>query len=159
MFHQPFIIRYHRKESSLARRKRFKHKYRSNFEAEIAADLDAKRVPYGYETLKLEYWLKKPRCECSECGSGEIIEKHHYTPDFILFGGLMVIEAKGRFTPRNRKTMAAIKEQYPEIDLRMVFMEGRDNYLTKNHGLRYSDWCDRYGIPYAFGLIPEEWLR
>lgn len=31
--------------------------------------------------------------------------------------------------------------------------------LHKASSQRYSDWCEKRGIPYAIGSIPEEWLN
>ena len=84
--------------------------------------------------------------------------KHRYTPDFILPNGI-IVECKGAFTAPQRKKMAAVVEQNPDADIRMLFM--RNNSITKTSKTRYSDWCEKRGIVYhvsANGTVPEEWL-
>lgn len=129
-------------------------KYRSGFEKDLARDLEQRGIEFKYEHNTYRYWLKKPRSRCEACGANAVIEEHNYTPDFFI--GDLIIEAKGKFSARNRRTILAMKEQHPELDIRMVFMA--DNWLTKKHLSRYSDWCKKYGVPYAFKTVPEEWL-
>jgi hypothetical protein len=55
--------------------------------------------------------------------------------------------------------MAAVIEQNPDLDIRMLFM--RNNPITKTSKTKYSDWCDKRGIKYhisANGSVPEEWI-
>lgn len=117
---------------------------RSGFEVKGAKFLDEKKVEYGYETVKLKYLVPE--------------SNHVYTPDFNLDNGI-ILEYKGRFTPEDRKKMMLIKEQHPELDLRLVFMV--DNTLTKNGKTKYSDWCIKKGYLYHVardGSLPNEWL-
>lgn len=87
-----------------------------------------------------------------------------YTPDFVLSNGV-IVETKGRFDAADRVKHLALKQQYPDLDIRLVFQY--DNPLT-SHRLkkkvkkpqkvqRYSTWCQREGIPFAIGTIPKEW--
>lgn len=130
-------------------RSRWKKSYngdtlRSGFEVRGAKFLDEKKIEYGYETVKLKYLVPE--------------SSHVYTPDFNLENGI-VLEYKGRFTPEDRKKMMLIKEQYPELDLRLVFMV--DNTLTKNGKTKYSDWCIKKGYTYHVardGSLPDDWL-
>lgn len=129
--------------------------FRSGFEKTLAEQLDKASVHYKYEEYSINYYDKAVGYLCGECGSKECAKERWYTPDFMLDNGI-IIEAKGKFTSANRKKHKAIKELHPELDIRMVFM--RDNWITKNHTIKYSDWCKQEGIEYAIGRIPEEWL-
>ncbi len=67
------------------------------------------------------------------------------------------MEAKGKFTPKDRKLALAFREQYPDRLYALLFQ--RDNYLTKRHVSRYSEWCKDNNIPYAIGTFKEEWIK
>ena len=81
-------------------------------------------------------------------------QKRRYNPDFrvekdILFPGSpeVFIEVKGQLTSADRKKLKLIKEQYPEMQLILLF--GRaENKLNKQRPTTYADWCDQYGIPW-----------
>ena len=81
--------------------------YRSKFEAKVAKHLKDKKVKFDYESEVLSYTIPE--------------SKHRYTPDFTLPNGV-VVEAKGRFTPADRKKMSLVKEQNPDRDIRLIFM-------------------------------------
>lgn len=118
---------------------------RSGFEKRVATFLDKNKVKYEYETVKLPFV--------------EPATNRTYRPDFILPNGIH-IECKGRFTPADRKKIALILEQYPDLDLRLVFM--RNNTLSKNSKTTYTDWCEARGITSHVaedGTIPKEWLK
>lgn len=114
--------------------------FRSAFEHRIAkqAEQDGIEFEYEPESSKLK-WQPKEKT---------------YLPDFVLDNGI-VVEAKGRLTQQDRTKILHVLEQHPEVDLRLVFQY--DNKLTRSSKTRYSDWCKRHGIPYAFGTIPTEW--
>lgn len=117
---------------------------RSGFEKKVAQSLESTKTKFNYESVVLSYTIPAT--------------KHRYTPDFILENGI-IIEAKGNFTAPQRKKMAAVIEQNPDLDIRMLFM--RNNPITKTSKTKYSDWCEKRGIKYhvsANGTIPEEWL-
>ena len=125
--------------------------YLSGFEKDIGDQLKAVKKTYpkfkfAYEESKLKY--EKP------------VTTHNYTPDWFIHledGRLVIIETKGRFVAKDRKKHILIKEQYPDLDLRILFM--RDNPINKGSKTKYSDWCYKYGIQYAIGTqIPQEWL-
>lgn len=118
---------------------------RSGFEKKVAVFLDGKKIKYAYEQDKIKY--VEPSTDRT------------YTPDFKLPNGIF-IECKGRFTPADRRKMALIVEQHPELDVRMVFMQ--DNTLSKKSKTTYSAWCAARGIKAvvsATGEIPKEWLK
>ena len=131
------------------------NKYRSKYEANIAKDLKARKIKFEYETIKIPYYLSK-KGRCSFCSSGVVFVHKTYTPDFII--GSLIIEAKGRFLPSDRKKHLVIRETNPDLDIRMLFM--RDQWCTKKKRKRYSDWCNDHNIPFAFGTaLPKNWLR
>lgn len=117
-------------------------KFRSKFESEVARELVEKKMPFEYESQIVTYI--------------EPATTKKYIPDFILSNGI-VIEAKGRWTVHDRKKIVLVIEQNPKLDLRMLFQ--RDHFLNKGSKTRYSTWCEKRGIKYAIGDIPEEWLE
>jgi hypothetical protein len=116
--------------------------YRSWLEADTAYQLKKQKIKFEYETQKIVYVVPA--------------QTHVYTPDFVLPNGI-IVETKGIWSADDRKKMGLIKEQHPDIDVRMVF--GLDNKISKNSKTRYSTWCEKRGIKYAIGSIPEEWLH
>jgi len=113
--------------------------YKSKFEAKIAANLIKRKVNFKYELWSYPYTLEK-----------------WYTPDWFLPGGV-IVETKGKFTSADRTKMLIIKEEFPDLDIRLVFM--RDNYLRKGSKTKYSDWARKHGYTYAIGDIPDEWIN
>ena len=83
-------------------------KYRSKFEASIAASLIKRSVSFSYESLVLDY----------------IIEGQ-YKPDFVLPNGV-IVETKGFFPPDQRRKMLCVKAQHPDLDIRMCFQNAKD---------------------------------
>jgi ribosomal protein S26 len=123
---------------------------RSGLEARVREDLDERGIKYEYETVKLPY-IKK---YCPACG--EAIQKGNYIPDFII--GSIIVEVKGRFTAQDRKKHISVRELNPDVDIRILFQ--RDQKIGKNSTTKYSTWCDKKGIVYAFGeTVPEEWIQ
>lgn len=117
--------------------------YRSQFEADVAQDMEVKGHSYEFETTKVPYI--KPA------------QGHRYLIDFVLPNGI-TIEAKGEFTPADRKKHLLIKEQWPDLDLRFVFGNpGRK--LSKKSKTTYAAWCEKHGFPYAKKTVPEKWLK
>ena len=90
----------------------------------------------------------------------KVLEEHVYIPDFVvrtLDGSKIYVEAKGWLRPEHMKKMRAVKECNPELDIRFVFQ--RDNKVQGARKMKYSQWAEKYGFPWAIGLIPVEWLR
>lgn len=83
--------------------------------------------------------------------------KHRYLADFLLENGI-IIEAKGMFTSDDRKKHLYIQEQYPQLDIRFVFMNAK-NKLSKRSKTTYGMWCDKNGFLYADKAIPQEWIE
>lgn len=113
---------------------------RSRFELEVEQIL-----PEGttYETKSYKWFEKAPRAVCHECGGKEVYSPRKYTPDFFLPNGI-ILEAKGIFTAKDRKIVLGVRELHPELDIRFVLYY--DNWMTKAHKTRYSDWLNKEGI-------------
>lgn len=117
--------------------------YRSGLEARAAQQLEQSQVPYEYEKHKLVYTV--PSRDAS------------YTYDFLL-NGSMIIETKGIFDVEDRKKMVLIKEQYPELDIRLVFSDAYKK-LYKGSPTTYAKWCIDHGFLWAHKTIPSDWLE
>ena len=122
-------------------------KLRSKFEAEVYRGLQSfkrqLRYDIDYETVKVPYVVEQT-----------------YLPDFVVSlndGRKVFLEAKGYWTSVDRRKIRLVKEQNPNLDIRMVFQQ--DNKLHRNSNTRYSDYCERWGIPYTVGEIPKEWFE
>ena len=125
-----------------ARRMAIKYGYRSGLEHQISLYLDEHKVKYDYENIKIEW---------------EDLAYRTYTPDFILYNGI-IIETKGRFLAADRRKHVAIKKQHPKLDIRFVFTNSRAK-LSKGAKSSYADWCIKNGFRYYDRIIPEDWLK
>ena len=121
-------------------------KLRSKFEAEVLRGLQnlkkRKKYEVAYETEKISYVVYQT-----------------YLPDFIVTlksGRKIYLEAKGYWDAADRRKLKLVKEQNPDLDIRLVFQA--NNKIHKNSNTRYSDYCDRHGITYSVGVIPEDWF-
>jgi hypothetical protein len=117
--------------------------YRSKLEQDVAKRLSFAGVPFDYESKKITY---------------KVEEERKYTPDFILGNGV-VLEVKGYFRAEDRKKLLLIKEQNPDLDLRLVFQRA-ENKIHKRSKTTYADWCKKNGFLYSTnGTIPHGWTR
>jgi hypothetical protein len=91
-------------------------------------------VQYAYERDRIPYILAR-----------------FYLPDFVVSTsrGLLYIEAKGHLRREDKAKLAAVKKQWPQKDIRIVF-------YSKN--IKNIKWANRIGFKWAVGTIPEEWL-
>ena len=81
--------------------------------------------------------------------------QHNYTPDFLLPSAYL--ECKGYWDPEDRRKIKAVKEQHPEIDLRMVF-QNPYNRISKNQRL-LREILRKLNIPWtSYANIPLEWF-
>lgn len=116
--------------------------YRSGLETRNAQRLDAAGEEYSYEPFKLPFMQpEKPRT---------------YTPDFVLPNGI-IIDTKGRWTSEDRQKFKMIKEQHPDLDIRMVFSNPLQK-IGKKSQTTYAMVAQKYGLPWAKEFIPQEWL-
>ena len=115
-------------------------KFRSKLEENIASLLEGLGVSYQYESEKLSYTIE-----------------HNYTPDFVL-PNYTYLEAKGYWSPEDRRKILNVKKSNPEIDLRMIF-QAPYNTISKKSKTTYAKWCERHDIPWtSYHDIPIEWL-
>lgn len=122
-----------------------KHRYRSKFEGNFGLDLFRRGVEFTFETEKIEWQPPTKK----------------YTPDFILEkkdGSLMHIETKGRLTVADRVKMICVKEQHPELDIRIIFQNANVK-LNRNSATRYKDWAKKNGFKWSEGTMPHEWIK
>ena len=115
-------------------------KFRSKLEENIANLLEGLGVSYQYESEKLSYTIE-----------------HNYTPDFVL-PNYKYLEAKGYWSPEDRRKILNVKKSNPEIDLRMIF-QAPYNTISKKSKTTYAKWCEKHDIPWtSYHDIPIEWL-
>lgn len=122
--------------------------FRSGLEDRAAAQIRAAGLPPRYEEDTITYIVPE--------------RKARYKPDFPLTNGI-IIETKGRFESGDRKKHRLIKEQHPNLDIRIVFMRPNTR-IAKKSNTTYAQWCDTYGIKWApmhskDAPIPPEWLK
>ncbi len=130
-----------KRKISKARANAIKHGYRSGFEHKVADQLTEAKIKFEYENTVIKYI--KPQTN------------HTYTIDFTLPNGILV-ETKGRWVLEDRKKHMLIKDQHPELDIRMVFQNPRGK-IRKGSKTTYADFCDKHGIIWAEKTVPEEW--
>ncbi|APD19631.1 endonuclease [Pectobacterium phage PP74] len=117
--------------------------YRSGLEEKNMKLLESKGVKAEYEMWRVPYVVPA--------------SNHHYTPDILLPNGIFV-ETKGLWESDDRKKHLLIREQYPELDIRLVFSSSRTK-IYKGSPTSYGEWAEKHGIKFADKLIPAEWLK
>lgn len=136
------MTKFHRKKITVDAAGK-KHGFRSGLEDKFIQELEEYGLDPNYEAKKFEYIIPE--------------SKHNYTPDFPLSPHI-VIETKGRWVVEDRQKMLLIKEQYPEIDFRIVFYNANQK-IKKGSKTTYAMWCDKHGIKWANKTIPPEWVE
>ena len=129
--------------------------WRSQFERRLRAGLDRLGVEYGYESRTFRITMPVSGY-CAECGGKQVQRASVYTPDF--FFRTWTVEAKGKFTAKDRKRVCALLSANPR-PMKFAMLFQRDNKLSKSSTTRYSEWCEKQGIPWAVGWFNEEWLK
>ena len=115
--------------------------FRSGLEEKVADLMVELGVKYEYESTKVPYQIM-----------------HNYTPDFLLLPSGIYLECKGYWDAADRRKIKAVKEQHPEIDLRMVF-QNPFNRISKKSKTTYAKYCDKLNIPWtSYANIPIEWF-
>jgi hypothetical protein len=128
--------------NSKIRQAAIKYGYRSGLEHKISDMLTESQIEFGYETTTIKYTIPE--------------RKSKYTVDFTLPNGILV-ETKGRWTTEDRKKHLLIRQQYPELDIRIVFQSAKSK-IRKGSNTTYADFCDKHGIIWAEKKIPESWI-
>lgn len=102
---------------------------------------------FGYECEKIDY-LKPAK-------------NSKYCPDFVLTkkdGTKLYIETKGRFLTEDRQKWLLIRDQHPDLDMRLVF-QNANTKIGKTSSTTYAKWADTKGFKWSDkGRIPPEWL-
>lgn len=129
-------------ESAERRRFGIKHGFRSGLEEANAELLEQHGLPVIYEAFQIPYQIERTA---------------KYKPDFVLPNGI-VIETKGRFTPKDRVKHLLVSAQHPLIDIRFVFSNPRAK-LSKVSKTTNGEWCDKKGFQFARELIPVAWME
>lgn len=117
-----------------------KDNFKSQFERDVFNTIERNGLTAEYETLKIPYKTV-----------------HNYLPDVILPNGI-IVELKGYFDTRAQVKMKYVKRDNPHLDIRFVFMNSK-NKMNKRSKMTYGQWCDKYGFPYADGMIPISWWK
>jgi hypothetical protein len=128
-------------------------RYRSRLEKKVADQLDEAGVPYDYEGQWVHYTV--PAREAK------------YLPDFTIKNTKILIEAKGRFGgfmadstgAKERQKMILLKEQHPELDIRIVFQDVKKP-IYKGSKTTYAKWATDHGFTFSDkGVVPASWIR
>lgn len=131
-----------KKTTTRFRSKRFAKKTdgkRSGFEARVDRELRAQGITADYEPFSIPYTLEKK-----------------YVPDFQL-PNKIILEVKGYFPSEDRTKMRRVKEQHPDLDIRIVLARPKTR-IAKKSKTTYAMWCERHGFPWAEGSVPADWL-
>ena len=115
--------------------------FRSRLEEQISDLFLELKIDHDYEATKIPYQIQ-----------------HFYTPDFFLPNKHIYLEEKGYWRNEDRRKVKTIREQNPDIEMRMVF---QNPYLkiSKKSKTTYAQWCERHGIPLcSYHELPLEWL-
>lgn len=117
--------------------------YRSSLEERNAANVEKLGGVAHFETHYINYVIPERTAK--------------YNPDFILGNGI-IVECKGIFEVADRQKQLFLREQHPELDIRLVFSSSKSK-LYSGSKTTYGMWCDKHGIQYADKLIPASWLK
>lgn len=116
--------------------------FRSGFEAEVGSLLETHGALY--EPVRIRYDLHLSAT---------------YTPDWLLPAQCIVLEAKGRFPKEDRDKLLLIKQQYPDLDIRIIF-QSLNAKTSPKVGQTYAQWAAANGFPCCKGpSLPEDWLH
>jgi hypothetical protein len=129
--------------------------YKSRLEARVAKQLEAAGVNFVYEGAVIKFTI--PAFEAK------------YHPDFPITGTPIIIEAKGRFGHRGssgaevRQRLALVKEQHPELDIRILFDQAGSRSaaslpIYKGSKTTQGKWATDHGFKWASGTVPAEWI-
>jgi hypothetical protein len=121
--------------------------YKSGLEIKVAEQLKDAGVSFEYEARVLSVLIPQ--------------RKARYTPDFCIFGSRIIIESKGYFygKAKDRQKLILVKEQHPDIDLRLVF-ENANVKIGKGSATTYGKWATDHGFKWSDkGIVPDSWIK
>lgn len=128
--------------------------FKSGLEKKIADQLEAEGLSFEHEKHKFKYDVPA--------------RVSTYTPDFKL--GTIFIETKGGFgygpgrfsggdPAKERQKLILIKQQHPNLDLRIVFQRA-STPIYKKSPTSYGKWATDNGFKWSDkGIIPPEWIK
>lgn len=124
--------------------------YKNKFEYMTANHLRSKKLPFSYETEKLDYTLNK-----------------RYVPDFIIrtkSNHKIYVETKGNgrsWDAAVRAKMVAVKAEHPELDIRILFWSNGEFGAKRKDGSRNTqlEWAEKNGFISAVRELPDEWVQ
>lgn len=123
------------------------NRYRSGLERDVARQINRAGREFEFETVKINYLQPAKSAK--------------YTPDFKIMkrdGTPMFIESKGRFLTKDRQKHLLIREQHPELDIRLVFQRANEK-IGKGSNTTYAKWATDKGFKWSDkGIIPKEWF-
>lgn len=117
--------------------------FRSGLEEKNSELMDRHGIPYTFEQHWINYTIPARTAK--------------YLPDFILGNGI-IIECKGIWEVDDRKKHLLLREQYPELDIRLVFSSSKAK-LYKGSPTTYGAWCEKHDIQFADKLVPLAWMK
>ena len=134
--------------------------------------IDGKVVKSNFEYemwLKLKEILPKGAKIEYEVDKIPYVIEHVYIPDFTITfkdGRKLYIETKGngrQFDGHTRQKMVAVRDQNPEIDLRIIFFAdgriGGSKRRKDGNYYRQSDWGKKNNFLFAIREIVEDWFK
>lgn len=132
----------------------FETNYRNPSEKFLGALLDDAGIEFAYEGTKLPYDV--PAREAK------------YLPDFQITRTNIILEYKGWFGrsgAKERQKLILLKEQYPELDIRLVFSDAKKR-IYKDSKTTYAMWADEHGFKWCEvnrtrgkTSLPQSWIN
>jgi hypothetical protein len=131
--------------------------YRSKLEEKVAEQLEADGVEFHHEGKWVPYIVPERQAK--------------YLPDFHFDECPIIIEAKGRFgggnpkfkqpatdSAKERQKLILLKEQHPELDIRIVFQRASTPIYPKSP-TSHGKWATDHGFKWSDkGVVPQDWL-
>ena len=119
-------------------------RFRSQFEAYLAAIFTNKGCKYAYEPERIPFI--RPETKTTYC------------PDFLIEDMGFFIEAKGIFSARDRKKHLLVREQHPKLDIRFVF-QNANLPIYRGSKTTCGQWAEKFGFLWAHKTPPIEWCK
>lgn len=135
---------------------KLEQEYKSVIEEQVAKQLADAGIAFDYEGITYKFAIPQREAKAR--------------PDFPIRHTNIIIEAKGRFGHRGSATAGAevrqrlilLKQQHPEIDLRILFSSARSANLPIYKGSKTTQgqWATDHGFTWAAGpSIPTTWIK
>lgn len=96
--------------------------------------------------------------------------REKYLSDFFFVkkdGGTMFVDIKGEWDAKDREKFFLLKQQHPDMDLRIIFLsDPRTTWIGKRGGTSYADICTlgkgtgtwkTFSMPFAYKTMPPSW--